>query len=130
MPTDRNVPTFQQWVRRKDAEKRLKKKLIGEAKQEIRDELMEYAKQEKQMHDNRVAQMEDWLIKKKLKEAYSVTMMKDTRKQDDIEREARDQLENQRNGGAKTYKQWMTMKKMQQRLAENERIMADQLNQQ
>tara|TARA_B110001450_G_C17525167_1_gene442258 strand:- start:145 stop:489 length:345 start_codon:yes stop_codon:yes gene_type:complete len=36
MHTDRSAPSFQQWVRAKDAEKRLKKKLINEQKREIR----------------------------------------------------------------------------------------------
>ena len=49
--TDRKAPNFQQWVRLKDAEKRLKKKLIQEEKREIRQELLEYAKNEKHMHD-------------------------------------------------------------------------------
>ena len=34
--TDRSAPSFQQWVRSKDAEKRLKKKLMNEQKREIR----------------------------------------------------------------------------------------------
>lgn len=34
--TNRSAPNFQQWVRAKDAEKRLKKKLIAESKREIR----------------------------------------------------------------------------------------------
>lgn len=34
--TNRNAPNFQQWVRAKDAEKRLKKKLVAESKREIR----------------------------------------------------------------------------------------------
>ena len=34
--TDRSAPSFQQWVRGKDAERRLKKKLVNESKREIR----------------------------------------------------------------------------------------------
>jgi hypothetical protein len=60
-------------VRSKDAEKRLKKKLINEQKREIRQELLEYAKSEKTMHDSRVNHMEQWLVKKKLNEAYNIT---------------------------------------------------------
>ena len=56
--TNRNAPNFQQWVRAKDAEKRLKKKLIQEQKREIRQELLEFAKQEKNNHDGRVDYME------------------------------------------------------------------------
>lgn len=71
--TNRRAPNFQQWVRAKDAEKRLKKKLLAETKREIRHELLEFAKQEKDSHDSRVTQMEDWLTKKKLNEAYKIT---------------------------------------------------------
>lgn len=74
--TDRAAPTFQQWVRGKDAERRLKKKLVAESKREIRQELLGYAKREKLCHDSRVNQMESWLIKKKLNEAYKVTQQR------------------------------------------------------
>ena len=73
MHTNRAAPNFQQWVRAKDAERRLKKKLIAESKREIRTELLEYAKTEKLMHDSRISQMENWLVKKKLNEAYNIT---------------------------------------------------------
>lgn len=70
--TNRNAPSFQQWVRAKDAEKRLKKKLIAEAKREIREELLSYAKDEKSQHDQRVESIDSWLQKKKLNEAYTI----------------------------------------------------------
>ena len=60
-------------MRKKDAEKRLKKKLVEEYKREMRQELLEFAKQEKEMHDSRVQNMEEWLLNKKLDEAYKVT---------------------------------------------------------
>ncbi len=53
--------SYQEWVRRKDAEKRLKSKLIFEAKREMRIELLEQAKEDKQISEDRVAQMEEWL---------------------------------------------------------------------
>jgi len=67
------APDFQQWVRRKDAEKRLKKKLVNEYKREVRAELLEYAKQEKDSHDSRANNMDEWLKAKKLDEAYKMT---------------------------------------------------------
>ena len=70
--TNKTTPNFQQWVRAKDAEKRLKKKLISENKREIRQELLEYAKTEKVLHDSRVDTMEKWLKDKRLNEAYSL----------------------------------------------------------
>lgn len=44
MPNNSDAPTFQQWVRSKDAEKRLRKKLLNEQKREVRSELLDYAK--------------------------------------------------------------------------------------
>jgi hypothetical protein len=38
--------TFNEWVRRKDAEKRIKRKLLKDAKEEIRQSLYELAKEE------------------------------------------------------------------------------------
>lgn len=87
--TNRTAPSFQQWVRGKDAEKRLKKKLVSESKREIRQELLEYAKKEKHMHDQRVNNMEGWLVKKKLNEAYNVAQLRDRQKQEEIEMEAK-----------------------------------------
>lgn len=70
--TNRNAPSFQQWVRGKDAEKRLKKKLIAEVKRELRQELLEYAKAEKALSDTRVETVDTWLKATKLSEAYSM----------------------------------------------------------
>lgn len=50
----------------------MKKKLIAEVKRELRQELLEYAKGEKQLHDSRVDTMDEWLKAKKLSEAYSL----------------------------------------------------------
>lgn len=83
-----HAPDFQQWVRRKDAEKRLKKKLVDECKREIRQELLEHAKMESDMQDGRVKTMERWLANKKLNEAYKITQMRDdTQQQDEIKRD-------------------------------------------
>ena len=76
MHTNIHAPDFQQWVRRKDAEKRLQKKLVNEQKRDIRQELLEFAKQEKESHELRVSNMEQWLVSKKLNEAYKVTQLR------------------------------------------------------
>lgn len=93
-------------MRLKDAEKRLKKKLIQEEKREIRQELLEYAKNEKYMHDSRVNLMEQWLIKKKLNEAYKVTQLRDDKAQVEIQNEALNQLH--QGYEPKSYKNWLT----------------------
>ena len=123
--TDRGAPTFQQWVRGKDAERRLKKKLVAESKREIRTELLGYAKREKLMHDSRVNTMEEWLIRKKLNEAYKVTQHRNVSRQDEIDREAQDQLA--RNNNTKSYKMWMTQRSMQERFEQMERARIAQM---
>ena len=50
--------------------------------------------------------MESWLVKKKLNEAYNITQLRDVKRQEQIEQEARDQLNN--NNNVKNYKMWVT----------------------
>jgi formiminotetrahydrofolate cyclodeaminase len=50
--------------------------------------------------------MESWLIKKKLNEAYNITQLRDTKKQQDIEMEAKNQLNQGKK--IKNYKMWLT----------------------
>ena len=120
--TNRTAPNFQQWVRAKDAEKRLKKKLLAETKREIRQELLEFAKNEKDVHDSRVGQMEGWLTKKKLNEAYKITQLRhDGKRQHDIEQDE-SMGDNVRN-----YKMWMQQKSMQDRYEQMERARMAQL---
>lgn len=122
--TNRNAPNFQQWVRAKDAEKRLKKKLIAETKREIRQELLEFAKQEKNNHDSRVNHMEQWLVNKKLNEAYKITQLRgDIQRQERIEEEARTFHEN----GTKNYKQWLSQRNLQEQLNQMELARLHQL---
>ena len=52
--------------------------------------MLGYAKREKLLHDSRVNQMEQWLTKKKLNEAYKVTQQRNVSRQDEIDREARE----------------------------------------
>jgi hypothetical protein len=66
----------------------LKKKLIAEVKRELRQELLEYAKGEKALHDTRVETVDEWLKATKLSEAYSLCQQRDTRRQQMIEQEA------------------------------------------
>ena len=59
---DRRGLTFQEWVRKKDAEKRLRKKLIQDMKNDVRADLLEVAKEEQSTQEIRVKYMEDWLM--------------------------------------------------------------------
>ena len=88
--TNRNAPSFSQWVRAKDAEKRLKKKLVDESKREIRQELLQFAKLEKNQHDGRVDHMDNWLKTQKLNEAYKITQLRnDKSRQNEIHADAK-----------------------------------------
>ena len=71
--------------------------------------------------------MEDWLKKKKLNEAYNIMQMRDHKKQEEIENEAKNQLQNQRGGGVKTFKQWMIQQEMMDRVMENDRARMAQM---
>ena len=105
--TNVHAPDFQQWVRKKDAEKRLKKKLTNEYKRELREELLEYAKQEKDMHDGRVQTMESWLKGKKLNEAYKITQLREDNSHE--ESVIRD-MHQMTSANPKSYHQWIKQK--------------------
>ena len=53
--------TYDEWTKRKDAEKRLKRKLIRSSQNQVREELLQIAKSEKQKFEERVSAMDEWL---------------------------------------------------------------------
>jgi hypothetical protein len=61
--------TYNEWVRRKDAERRMRQRLMNEAKQEVRHEVFEAAQLEQEDLEVRLKIMEDWATQKKLSEA-------------------------------------------------------------
>lgn len=71
------------------------------------------------MHDSRIQQMETWLVKKKLNEAYNISQLRDVNRQDAIEKEARDQI--MHNNNVKNYKMWMMQQNNQERYLQMER---------
>jgi len=52
---------YSEWLRRKDAEDRMKKKLIQEAKKDIRQEVVQLAQQDQMDREVRQKIMEDWV---------------------------------------------------------------------
>lgn len=54
-------PSYKDWVKQKDAEKRLKRKLITQAQDEIRQSLLDMAQREQQKREKRLKQMDKWL---------------------------------------------------------------------
>ena len=62
---EQNGLSFEEWVKRKQAEKRLKKKLIIMAKQDVFNDMVNKAQSLHVLKEERNKQMEDWLSKKK-----------------------------------------------------------------
>jgi hypothetical protein len=63
--------------------------------------------------------MENWLVKKKLNEAYNITQLRDAGRQEQIEKEAIDQI--MHNNNVKNFKMWMTQQNNQERFLQMER---------
>jgi len=61
--------SFNEWLRRKDAERRMKKRLLNDARKEIRQELFELAQLEQSEAEMKMKIMDDWATHKKLSEA-------------------------------------------------------------
>ena len=81
--------SYQDWLKRKDAEKRLKRKLIRQSQNQVRADLLEIAKTEKSKFEERVKAMEQWLRRKQLDEANRVALLRDIQAKGDNEREMR-----------------------------------------
>lgn len=69
--------TFDEWLKRKEGEKRLKSKLVKEAKLEKKGYYAELAKLEEENKRTRVLAMEDWLRGKRLEEAERIAHLRD-----------------------------------------------------
>lgn len=69
--------SYQDWLKAKDAEKRLKRKLIGQAQNEIKEELLEVAKKERVKYERCCKAMDDWLMQKKIQEAERIAHLRD-----------------------------------------------------
>ena len=54
--------SYSDWLKAKDAEKRLKRKLIDQAQNEIKEELLNVAKKEREKYERRCKAMDDWLM--------------------------------------------------------------------
>ena len=57
-----NGLSYNDWLKAKDAEKRLKRKLIGQAQNEVREELLSVAQEEREKYQARCKAMDDWLM--------------------------------------------------------------------
>ena len=77
---------YSDWLKQKDAEKRLKRKLIIQAQNEIKEELLCVAKQERDKYEKRSKAMEDWLMQKKIEEAEKFAHMRELERREEVEK--------------------------------------------
>ena len=104
--------SYQDWLKAKDAEKRMRRKLINQAQNEIKEELLTVAKNEREKYERRTKAMDDWLMQKKIDEAEKVAHLREIERREEMEK----QLVNERQ--TNSYKEWMrlqTLKKKQTR---------------
>lgn len=99
----RNGLSYQEWLKAKDAEKRLKRKLVGQAQNEIKEELLRVAKLEREKFEKRTKAMDDWLMNKKIEEAEKVASMREMDRREDMEKHLREERQ------TSSYKEWMRL---------------------
>lgn len=76
--------TYANWLKAKEAERRLKRKLILQAQTDVKDQLLQIAKSEKDKQAARIKAMEDWLMTKKLEEAERIAHLQNVDSRDEI----------------------------------------------
>lgn len=101
--------SYGDWLKRKDAEKRLKRKLVNQAQNEIKEELLDVAKTERNKYERRCKAMDDWLMRKKIEEAEKIAHMRELDRREEVEKQMRD--ERQTN----SYKEWMRLQSIKKK---------------
>ena len=84
-------------------ERRLKRKLTMQAKNDLKEELLVVAKQERERYDQRCKAMDDWLMQKKVDEAEKVAHLREMDRREELEK----QMVNERK--TNSYKDWMRL---------------------
>ena len=97
---------YQEWIKNKDAEKRMKRKLTTQAQNDIKEQLLVVAKHEREKYEKRCRDMDEWLMRKKIDQAEKVAHMRDLDRQQEIEK----QLCEERK--TNNYKDWMRLQTM------------------
>ena len=95
--------SYSDWLKGKETEKRLKRKLISQAQNEIKEELLNVAKQERDQYENRTKAMNDWLMQKKIDEAEKIAHMRELDRREEMQK----QLIEERH--TNSYKEWMRL---------------------
>jgi len=96
-------------LRGKETEKRLKRKLISQAQNEIKEELLNVAKQERDQYENRTKAMNDWLMQKKIDEAEKIAHMRELDRREEMQK----QLIEERH--TNSYKEWMRLQSLKKK---------------
>ena len=95
--------SYSDWLKAKDAEKRLRRKLTIQAQSEIKEELLHVAKTEREKYEDRIKAMDDWLMHKKLEEAEKIAHMRELDRREEMERQLRDEH------NTTSYREWMKL---------------------
>ena len=106
---------YDEWLKVKTAESRLKRKLIKQAQNEIKQELVQVAKKEQDKFERRVKAMDDWLMSKKLEEAQRAAHLREM----DHRAEAEKQLREEQN--TSSYLEWQRRQRQRERNEQLER---------
>lgn len=104
-----NGMSYTDWLKAKDAEKRLKRKLVGQAQNEIKEELLGVAKEEREKYDKRCKAMDDWLMRKKIDEAEKIAHMRELDRREEVEKQLRDERQ------TSSYKEWMRLQTLKKK---------------
>ena len=101
--------SYTDWTKAKDAERRLKRKLVGQAQNEIKEELLQVAKSEREKYENRCKAMDDWLMQKKIDEAEKIAHMRERDRREEMEKQMRDERQ------TSSYKEWMRLQTLKKK---------------
>lgn len=95
--------SYAEWLKGKDAENRLRRKLTMQAQNEVKETLLEVAKNERRKYESRVKKMDAWLMQNKLDEASRLNQMAQIDQREETNRILREE----EGAHAETYKEWM-----------------------
>lgn len=100
---------FNEWLRRKKGDERLKQKLVKEAKLELRTQIIENLKIEQALKEAKVKAMEEWLVNKKMSEAQKIAHLRDLEEKEAIKEELKKEKH------FRTFKQWHRHKQLEEK---------------
>ena len=101
--------SYTDWLKSKDTEKRLKRKLIAQAQNEIKEELLTVAQSEREKYEQRCKAMDAWLMTKKIEEAEKVAHMRELDRREEAEKQMRDEKQ------TSSYKDWMRLQMLKKK---------------